>query len=150
DVQKYIQWLNQTQKGKKYRLCTEAEWEYAARAGTRTKWVCGDEESCLGDYAWYNSNSGNKAHPVKTKKANAWGLYDMGGNVWEWVQDWYGNYSSDAVTNPAGASSGSARVIRGGGFLYSAGIARSAARIIGDPSIRFGYLGFRLCSFGSP
>ncbi|MGK5092906.1 formylglycine-generating enzyme family protein [Deltaproteobacteria bacterium TL4] len=129
------------------RLCTEAEWEYAARAGTTTEWACGSNASCLNDYAWYDSNSGTTTHAVKTKQANAWGVYDMAGNVWEWTADWYDSYSSGSVTNPTGPSSGSNRVNRGGGFSYSGGDSlRSAFRISYSPGDRNIFLGFRLCS----
>ena len=132
--------------GNVYRLPTEAEWEYACRAGTTTKYSFGDDESKLGDYGWFSENSGTKTHPVGGKKPNAWGLYDMYGNVWEWCQDWHGDYPSGAVTDPAGATSGSDRVDRGGCWYNSAGFCRSAARGWGIPSFRYSsYGGFRVC-----
>ncbi|MGK5092736.1 SUMF1/EgtB/PvdO family nonheme iron enzyme [Deltaproteobacteria bacterium TL4] len=147
DTQKYLEWLNQKERGKGYRLCTEAEWEYAARAGTTTKWYCGDNESCLDSIAWYTKNTNDSGtRPVRTKQPNAWKLYDMSGNVWEWVQDWYGDYSSSAQTDPKGDSSGSSRVYRGGSFYNLADYARSAYRDGFDPSGRGGAVGFRACA----
>ncbi|MBF0238407.1 MAG: formylglycine-generating enzyme family protein [SAR324 cluster bacterium] len=145
DAQEFIQKLNQKENTKKYRLCTEAEWEYAARAGTTTGWACGNSESCLGDYGWYDTNAGNVTHPVGQKLPNAWGLYDMHGNVWEWVQDWYGDYTSGSTKDPRGPNSGSFRVSRGGGFYFNADYARSAGRNSVVPSYRHGNSGFRLC-----
>jgi formylglycine-generating enzyme required for sulfatase activity len=101
---------------KTFRLPTEAEWEYAYRAGSKTRFPFGDSESALGDYAWYGSNSGGKTNPVAQKKPNAWGLYDVLGNVWEWCADWFGSYSSGASTDPQGASSGGLRVVRSGSW----------------------------------
>ena len=151
DTQKYIQWLNQ-KEGRSFRLCTEAEWEYAARAGQRGKWSCGNEESCLKDYAWYGDNSGKNAHPVKSKRPNAWGLFDMHGNVWEWVQDRYAKYptempASGSMIDPKGPAPGygSGRVARGGGFDYYASFARSAKRSAEESNFRVNILGFRLC-----
>ena len=128
--------------GNVYRLPTEAEWEYACRAETTTMYSFGDDESDLGDYAWYGDNSGDKTHPVGGKKPNAWGLYDMHGNVWEWCQDWYGYYPSGSVTDPSGATSGSSRVFRGGGWFGTAVYCRSAIRYRYKPSFR--YIGFRV------
>jgi len=125
------------------RLPTEAEWEYAARAGTTTKWYCGNDESCVDRIAWNNGNSGSKTHPVGLKQPNAWGLYDMTGNVWEWTSDWYGNYGSSSQQDPSGASSGSARVDRGGSWYSHPTNLRSANRIFDEPGNRSGILGFR-------
>ncbi len=132
------------------RLPTEAEWEYAARAGRRTAWSFGDDKTKLDEYAWYETNSGSKPHPVGTKKANAWGLHDMHGNVWEWVIDWYGPYLSAAQRDPTGPTTGTDRVMRGGSFLDLLGGVRSAARFEGGPPDGFGYpfLGFR-CAHAS-
>ena len=145
DIQDFIDELN-AQTGKNYRLPTEAEWEYAARAGTTTKWYCGDSESCLDDIAWYYDNSGNKTHPVGQKTPNAWGLYDMSGNVLEWVQDWYDRYYYDTSpsTNPEGPSSGSLRMLRGGSWYDSASFCRSSIRLSSFPSSGIIYVGFRL------
>jgi formylglycine-generating enzyme required for sulfatase activity len=110
------------------RLPTEAEWEYACRAGTKTGFSFGDADDGLGDYAWYLANSGNTTHPVGQKKPNAWGLYDMHGNVWEWCADWSGDYPKGAVTDPQGPASGSTRVLRGGGWLADPYNCRSALR----------------------
>jgi formylglycine-generating enzyme required for sulfatase activity len=121
-----------------YRLPTEAEWEYAARAGT-TGATYGRRDSV----AWYEENSGRETHPVGQKRPNAWGLYDMLGNVWEWTGDWYGEYSG-TVTDPTGPARGSFRVGRGGSWAYDARYARAALRRYNTPAYRFGNLGFRL------
>ncbi len=147
DVQEFIKKLNEKEGANKYRLPTEAEWEYAARAGTTTRYSFGDDESNLGDYAWYISNSGRKTHEVGQKKSNPWGLYDMHGNVWEWVQDnWHvdDNYNSAPTDGSAWESSGSFIVFRGGGWYGDAGDSRSAFRGINGAGDRISYLGFRL------
>lgn len=127
-----------------YRLPTEAEWEYACRTGTFLEYSFGNEAGSLGDYAWYMSNSGSQTHPVGEKRANLWGLYGMHGNVAEWCSDWYGVYPSSAVTDPAGASSGSLRVLRGGGWGLPAALCRSAFRRRDAPSDRGSHPGFRV------
>ncbi|GAB6120566.1 SUMF1/EgtB/PvdO family nonheme iron enzyme [Dysgonomonas termitidis] len=133
--------------GKTYRLPTEAEWEYAARGGSKKT-----DAKYSGSYspdkvAWYGDNSGNKTHPVGTKQANELGIYDMSGNVWEWCSDWYGSYPASAQTNPAGASEGSDRVARGGSWGDFAEGVRVPSRGDGSPDNRNNFVGFRLaCS----
>ena len=120
DAQEFIKKLNAKEGHTRYRLPTEAEWEYAARAGSATAYSFGDDEGQLGNYAWYWENSDEETHPVGRKQPNAWGLFDMHGNVWEWVHDWYGEkyYSAGAMTDPQGPESGGYRVLRGGGWTY--------------------------------
>jgi formylglycine-generating enzyme required for sulfatase activity len=125
--------------GKEYRLPTEAEWEYACRAKT-TGAYAGD----LDAMAWYSKNSDSKTHSVGQKQPNAFGLYDMHGNVWEWCEDWYGSYPGGEVVDPMGPRSGSLRVDRGGGWGDGAVVCRSANRGNVAPGSRDGYLGFRL------
>ncbi|MBI5631802.1 MAG: formylglycine-generating enzyme family protein [Elusimicrobia bacterium] len=143
ETQEFIKRLNQMQSRYAYRLPTEAEWEYAARAGSLSAYSFGDAGG-LDQYAWFNDNSGGRTHAAAVKKANPWGLYDMHGNVWEWVQDWYGPYPGETVTNPAGPSTGSSRVLRGGSWFSDAGGLRSAVRYSGVPGGRYGGVGFRL------
>ena len=143
DCQKFIGKLNGL-TGKSFRLPTEAEWEYAARGGNRSNHTQYSGGSRIDDVAWYSGNSGSKTHPVKTKKPNELGLYDMSGNVWEWCQDWYDSYGSKAQTNPTGPGSGSFRVLRGGGWLDYERDCRSSYRINFWPGFRSFTLGFRL------
>ncbi len=146
DVQEFIKKLNEKEGTNKYHLPSEAEWEYAARAETATRYSFGDDESKLDDYAWYESNSGSKTHEVGQKKPNPWGLYDMHGNVWEWVQDnWHDSYK-DAPTDGSSWENGSGyfRVIRGGSWRNSAVGCRSANRTDRDQCARNYFLGFRL------
>jgi hypothetical protein len=127
------------------RLPTEAEWEYAARAGTQTAWSFGDDETLLREHAWYSDGSNDMLHPVGTKKPNAWGLYDMYGNVWEWVADWYGPYPADPQASPTGPATGETRVLRGGAFNYLSTFLRSAFRGKGSTGteVHGGVIGFR-------
>ena len=137
EVQQFIQRLNEVGGEERYRLPTEAEWEYAARAGTSGDRYAED----LDAIAWY---SGERMHPVGEKAENAWGLHDMLGNVYEWVQDWYGLYQGRYVTDPRGPGSGSARVHRGGSWLGRADYCRAPARFIDRSDYRDPGLGFRL------
>ena len=146
-AQEFILKLNQKESGAKYRLPTEAEWEYACRAGNKGRFCFGDEEARLGEYAWYSGNSGGKTHPVGQKKPNTWGLYDMHGNVWEWCQDWYGDYSTSQVTDPTGPKAGEGRVFRGGSWGIYAKHVRSASRNGRRPGYRHYYLGFRVARY---
>ncbi len=152
DVQAFVARLNEASGAEVYRLPTEAEWEYACRAGTTTRWSFGDDEGDLGDYAWYRDNAWaaglQYAQPVGTKLHNPWGLYDMHGNVWEWVQDWYDSYTSGALVDQQGPSSGSIRVIRSGSFRHSAQDARSAYRSRHSPGGRLSRVGARLLRTG--
>jgi formylglycine-generating enzyme required for sulfatase activity len=129
-VQQFLQKLNQQNETVKYRLPSEAEWEYAARAGSEKMYFFGNDLDKLKDYAWYSQNSDNKTHPVGQRMPNAWGLYDMHGNVWEWCQDWYKNdyYSESPPRNPTGPSSGETRVLRGGSWNSDPTNCRSADR----------------------
>ena len=144
DAQTFIAKLNALEGHGRYRLPTEAEWEYACRAGSETAYSFGDDAGELGNYAWYSGNSGRKTHPVGQKQPNAWGLYDMHGNVEEWVQDWKGKYSSGAAVDPQGPEAGERRVLRGGSWNYGAEGCRSAHRIRFRSDYRADYYGFRL------
>jgi formylglycine-generating enzyme required for sulfatase activity len=137
--------------GRVYRLPTEAEWEYACRAGSKAAYSFGANSKTLGDYAWFGENSGGQ-NLVGEKKANAWGLYDMHGNVWEWCSDWYGVYPKGSVSDPSGPSEGSVRVNRGGSWFNVAAFCRSAYRYRNAPSYRSLNVGFRvaLSSSGIP
>lgn len=144
DVQEFIKKLNQ-QTGYNFRLPTEAEWEYAARGGSKSKGYKYSGSNNIGDVAWYNDNSGGKTIQVGTKASNELGIYDMSGNVYEWCQDWYyGYYSSGSQNNPEGPSSGKNRVLRGGSWYYSAWICRVSNRFYSYPVERNNKYGFRL------
>jgi formylglycine-generating enzyme required for sulfatase activity len=145
DAQVFIQKLNEKEGGNKYRLPTEAEWEYAARAGTKTLYFWGNNPAVLDQYAWFGENSERGTHSVGEKKPNPWGLYDIYGNVFEWVEDWYYyGYKAGAVIDPTGPDEGSLRVFRGGSWSSTAGICRSAYRYCNAPASRYFNLGFRL------
>ncbi len=147
DAVAYTEWLSE-RTGHTYRLATEAEWEYAARAGTTTRWPFGDDENQLGDYAWYSANADGKTHPVGEKQANAWGLHDMHGNVWEWVQDCYHDSYEGAPDDGSAWQDGDRcdsgwRVLRGGSFDGAPEDLRSAYRVDVDPEGWFRFSGFR-------
>jgi formylglycine-generating enzyme required for sulfatase activity len=146
DAQRFITKLNEIEGTDKYRLPSEAEWEYACRAGTQTRCFFGNDESKLNEYAWYVENSGGKTHAAGLKKPNPWGLYDMHGNVWEWVQDrWHENYSG-APSDGSAWEEGNCpdRVSRGGSWYCTTEFCRSAGRFRREPESRFGNLGFRI------
>ena len=130
--------------GFRYRLPTEAEWEFACRAGSTTRFYFGNSDDHLGEHAWYSGNSGSHTHPVGEKKANAWGFYDMHGNVWEWCQDRYGPLPGGSVTDPKGPVFGVNRVLRGGSWGVAASRCRSAYRVWNKPDYRDYTLGFRV------
>jgi formylglycine-generating enzyme required for sulfatase activity len=133
-----------------YRLPTEAEWEYACRAGTRTRYSFGADPARLPEFAWYEANSGGRSHPVGTKRASPWGLFDMQGNVWEWCWDKYGAYGAAEQVDPRGPSRGHSRVLRGGSFEHSPAVLRSAGRGIIGPESRNWNVGFRCVRVASP
>jgi formylglycine-generating enzyme required for sulfatase activity len=132
------------------RLPTEAEWEFACRAGTNTTYNTGDNEAALDKAAWYIANSRNTTHPVGQKAANAWGVYDMHGNVWEWCADWYAPYTAGAVNDPRGPTEGQYRVLRGGAWGIGTWGCRSALRYWDISVGRGGGVGFRVVVFVAP
>ena len=147
DTQNFIEKLNDNEKNDIYRLPTEAEWEYAARAGTNTIYTFGDNNKDISQYAWFgNEGYGGDSHEVGQKKPNSWGLVDMHGNVWEWVQDWYdpNAYQHSPESNPQGAEGGQYKVYRGGSWISKPPLLRPAVRYSGLPETRSGDIGFRL------
>ena len=149
DAQAYCKWLA-ARSGLPVRLPSEAEWENACRAGSRDEYCFGDDKKKLGDYAWFDANSDDRAHAVRTKRANAWGLHDLHGNVLEWCEDlWHDNYQGapeDATAWTTGASP--RRVFRGGSWCDPAVLCRSANRSRWHPDDRVGNLGFRPAASG--
>ena len=143
DCQEFIGKLN-ARTGLTFRLPTEAEWEYAARGGRKSRGYKYSGSNSIGDVAWYSGNSGNHMHPVGRKSPNELGLYDMSGNVWEWCYDWYGDYTAEAQRNPTGPVSGRTRVLRGGSFWSYARHCRVSSRINSYPGSRFDFNGLRL------
>lgn len=154
DTQAFIKTLNARDNAYSYRLPTEAEWEYACRAESNTEYCCGNDERMLKTYSWYEENAYpyssafsrlfEHPHPVGQKQPNLWGLCDMHGNVWEWVEDWYGPYPAESVMDPLGPFSGPGRVIRGGDWDSPAEKVRSAFRGYAKPNYYTFRLGFRL------
>lgn len=138
------------QRAQGYRLPTEAEWEYACRAGSETAYCFGDDPEQLDEYAWYCGNSENRTHAVGRKRPNGWGLFDLHGNVWEWCWDWYQIYkvTNDTSDSPIGPATDSRRVLRGGSFLREPQDLRSASRDASGPTFRISFIGFR-CVRGS-
>ena len=145
EAKEYAAWLSKL-TDKQYRLLTEAEWEYAARAGNQGKWSFGDQEGELGKYAWFGMNSETKTQPVRKKKPNAFGLYDMHGNVWEWTEDCWNSTYAAAPTDGKAWLKGDCgqRVLRGGSWNYSPDVLRSSERYAYTSDSRVNFLGFRL------
>ncbi len=145
DAMEFCRELSEREK-RKYRLPTEAQWEYACRAGTTTRWHFGDDARQLSEYAWFKGHAGGRTHPVGRKKPNAWGLYDMHGNVREWCADWFDEayYANSPKDDPPGPGTGPYTVIRGGDWYRTAGYCRSAFRAKRERSAREGSIGFRL------
>ena len=142
DCQEFLKKLNsQAPSGWRFALPTEAQWEYACRAGTTGAY---GGTGRLEDMGWFESNSGRETHPVAQKKPNAWGLYDMHGNVWEWCSDWSGPYPAGESTDPTGSASGRFRELRGGNSVSSAQECRSANRNANSPFVCYGGRGLRL------
>lgn len=143
DAREFVRRLNAIEHTTRYRLPTEAEWEYACRAGGT--W---DEQGDLGSAAWYAGNSGGATHPVAGKAANAWGLFDMLGNVYEWCEDWKGNYPGEHVVDPRGPATGFGRVIRSGSWQVHANRTRTDFRDALAPEERRDDVGFRVVAEG--
>ena len=146
DAVAFCEWLSQTE-GRLFRLPTEAEWEYACRAGTDTRWSCGDTSEKLEQFAWTLRNSRDAFHPVGTRKPNPFGLHDMHGSVWEWCADWVGPYTEAQVVDPLGSPRGQARVLRGGSFDWdTVERTRSSSRIALAPQRSYFNYGFRVAA----
>ena len=143
DANAFCAWATAKTK-RRVRLPTEAEWEYACRAGTTSRLFFGNNESALGAYGWTIANSGSRTHPVGQKKPNPWGLFDVYGNVWELCQDWPGPYSAGAVTDPMGAETGGRRCMRGGSWADKSGASCSTCRGKFPPTWNGVHIGFRV------
>ncbi|HEY3323042.1 MAG TPA: formylglycine-generating enzyme family protein [Planctomycetota bacterium] len=144
DVQEFCRKLS-TKTGMTVRLPSEAEWEYSCRAGTKTRFYSGEDDQALDSVAWHGANADKTTHPVGQKTPNAWGLFDMHGNVFEWCSDWkQSEYPPGAVTDPTGPATGHIRVVRGGSWNFTAAVCRSTFRGESRPETRLGYLGFRV------
>lgn len=143
DCQEFVGKLNGLGIGT-FRLPAEAEWEYACRAGTATRYFWGDDPERMGDYVWYRDNAGEQTHPVGEKQPNPWGLFDMNGNVLEWCEDWYGPYTPGDKTDPKGPARGSDCAMRGGSWNCGPAYCRSAARGWCAPFCRYNFYGLRL------
>jgi len=146
DVQVFIRKLNTKEETNKYRLPTEAEWEYSARAGSESAYTFGPDTNLLSQYAWYGKNSGGRTHAVGQLNPNAWGLYDMHGNVHEWCQDWFDRkyYSQSPSNTPSGPSTGLAKALRGGDWGSQDWYCRCASRSLSSPDRRSNRVGLRL------
>lgn len=127
-----------------YRLPSEAEWEYACRAGTTNLYSFGDSTTNASEYAWTSENSNSMTHPIGQKRPNPWGLYDMHGNVWEWTLDWFAPYPAADLRDPTGPPEGKYKVFRGGGWNNEIEYARSANRFMMSPSNGIHFVGFRV------
>ena len=151
DAVKFCKKLSELPKeraaGRTYRLPTEAEWEYACRAGTQTVFCFGDDPGKLGEYAWFSGNGQGRTHAVGKKKPNAWGIHDMHGNAWEWCADWFDYYPRTAIVDPKGPPSGTDRVYRGGSWGYDPGYCRSANRTCTSADFRAEGFSFLSISF---
>jgi len=145
DCQRFCRKLS-AKTGQTVRLPTEAEWEYACRAGSTGRYCSGDSKDGLEEYAWYDMNSALATHPVGQKRPNAWGLHDMHGNVWEWCANWDGKYAAEAATDPAGPSSGALRILRGGAWTCDARLCGSAVRLDDRPHSRSSPFGLRVAA----
>ena len=146
DCQEFLKKLNARYPGQNYRLPTEAEWEFAARGGIHSKGFEFAGSNDLEEVGWYDKNSSSKTHPVGQKKANELGSHDMSGNVWEWCQDWHGDYPKTPQNNPQGPATGYSRVYRGGSWDYYPSFCSVAHRADWGPGHRSGDLGFRLAT----
>ncbi len=148
DTQEFIKKLNKKEGTAKYRLPTQAQWEYACRAGSKTAYSFGESASLLGEYGWHIENTWNigekYAHKVGQKQPNIWGLYDMHGNVWEWCSNWHGDNSPGSATDPEGPPHGLVRVYCGGSWNNNARFCRSSDLVRSKPGFRYFSLGFRL------